>query len=371
MNKLKKAVSFLALFVFTLTVFGCNSNTAAIVNGEKITKAQFNRAMDQKKKSLELQGASFDSEQGKQMVSALEQQTIEELIQETLVMQAVEKEKLKPSDKEVNDQLEALKKQYGGEEEFAKLVKQYNYTVEETKHKLMLDLAFNKLYEKVTADVKVTEADAKKYYEQNTSQFFVPDQIKARAILVKYGASGNDPMTGQPVPGRAEKDALKIANDVIAKLNAGEDFAKLAEQYSEDETSKKDGGLIKDLEGKSPYSKNTVMPAEFDEAALALKDGQHSKEPVKTESGYYIIKLEGVTPEKQLSYEEAKETIMKNLPNQRKQEKFNEYYTKLEKEAKIENKISGKTPDTQGQQTPGGTGGGEGQQLPEGHPSVK
>lgn len=97
---------------------------------------------------------------------------------------------------------------------------------------------------------------------------------------------------------RSDEEAKKLADDLAKRIKAGEDFAKLAEEYSEDPGSKQTGGLYEDV------NVNTWVP-EFKEAALTLPIGEIS-DPVRTDYGYHVMKVEKrtVTP-----FEEAKETL--------------------------------------------------------------
>lgn len=372
MFNFKKAVSVAVMLTLAFTVAGCSTNTVAVVNGEKITKTELKRSLDIKKIALEQQGAKFTGEQGEMMVKALEQQTLEELIQQKILFQAAKKESVLPTKAEVNKELEAIKTQFGGAKAFEDALKQFKYTNKDIEEKLTFDIAYQKLFEKVTKDIKVTEKEAKTYYDQNKAMIKAPAKIKARAILIKFDDPNQQAMNGQPPAkvGRNEQEAEKLAKDIISQLNDGASFEKLAKEKSEDERFKKDGGLIKDTKGNAPYEKSTVMPQEFDQAAEALKAGKYTEKPVKTPQGFYIIKLESLTPEKQLTFDEAKKRIIEDLPMVRKQEKFNEYFTKLEKSAKVENKLAKKATEENkknGQETGQDSTSGGGQ-LPPGHP---
>lgn len=377
MTKLRKAIGILIVLVFSFSVIGCGSKSVAVVNGEKIAQTELDKQMTIKKAALEQQGASFTGQQGEGMIKALEQQTLEEMIQQKLLMQAAKKEGLEPTKAEIDKELASIKSRFGGDKAFNDAIKQFKYTVEDVKEKLAFDLAYTKLFDKVTADVKVTEKDAKDYYDKNKEYIKDPIMIEARAILVKFDDPQQQAMQGQPPAkvGRTQEEAEKLAKDIIKQLDNGTSFNKLAEEKSEDDRFKADGGLVKDAEGKSLYVKGTVMPAEFDQAAEGLKAGSYTKEPVKTSQGYYIIKLETLKPEKQLTFEEAKDRMLKDLPLIRKQEKFNEYFTNLQKSAKIENNLTkdaekspagAENPST-GTQDPSSDSG----QLPPNHPTIE
>ncbi|ENU24673.1 hypothetical protein F993_00919 [Acinetobacter proteolyticus] len=118
------------------------------------------------------------------------------------------------------------------------------------------------------ANLAVTEADLQQAYTA-----FVDKQQKDVKREVKHILITTD--------ARDDAAAQKLANEVYAKIQAGESFAQAAAQYSEDPSSKANGGLV---EAYAPG----VFSADFDNAVTALKNGQISK-PVKTQYGYHII----------------------------------------------------------------------------------
>ncbi len=137
----------------------------------------------------------------------------------------------------------------------------------------------------------ITDADLNKLYEADKSAYTM---ASVRHILI----STKDPMSGTEK--RKPEEALKLANEIEAKLKKGEDFAKLAKQYSEDPGSKDNGGLYENADV------NEWVP-EFKNAALTLPIGQIS-DPVKTDYGYHIIKVEKREKNDQKLREKAIET---------------------------------------------------------------
>jgi peptidyl-prolyl cis-trans isomerase D len=117
----------------------------------------------------------------------------------------------------------------------------------------------------------VGATDVRRYYDQNIEQFSTPDQVRASHVLIKVGENQDDAA------------ARKKADEVLAKAKAGEDFAALAKQYSEDESNNTNGGDL-GLFGRS------AMVKEFEDVAFSLEPGQIS-DVVKTQFGYHVIKL--------------------------------------------------------------------------------
>ena len=116
----------------------------------------------------------------------------------------------------------------------------------------------------------VTEDEIKDYYEDE-----LIGDMEASHILITANYQTDDEKEA------AEAEALKTAKEVIAKLDAGEDFAKLAKEYSKDGSAENGGALGRFGHGD--------MDEDFEAAAYKLEVGKYTKEPVKTKYGYHII----------------------------------------------------------------------------------
>ncbi|WP_297992031.1 peptidylprolyl isomerase [Anoxybacillus sp.] len=182
-----------------------------------------------------------------------------------LVHEKVLSKKFKVTDEELNKEIENLKEMYG---------MQYDLAVQQNGEEAIRNMVKLDLLRQKAAmeDVKVTDEELKKYYEE-----YKP-KVKASHILV---------------------EDEKTAKEIKAKLEKGEDFAKLAKEYSKDTGSAQNGG---DLGWFGPGK----MVEEFEKAAYALNKGEIS-EPVKTQFGYHIIKV--TDKEEKKSFDEMKEQI--------------------------------------------------------------
>lgn len=161
------------------------------------------------------------------------------------------------------------------------------------------------LKREIERKVQISDADAKDYYEANKDQFVEPEKYRARHILV---------------------DTEQEANDLLVRLNAGEDFAALAKEKSKCPSKEKGGDL-------GLASKGQMVP-EFENAALLLEPGKTS-EVVKTQFGYHIVRLEEKQPATERSYEEVKDQIKQTMLPLKQKEKFEV----LIKELKEKNKV--------------------------------
>jgi peptidyl-prolyl cis-trans isomerase C len=134
-------------------------------------------------------------------------------------------------------------------------------------------------FTQLSKETKVSEADARKYYEDHKQDW---DVVTARHILVRFQGSQVPLKPG--AKDLTDAEALAKAQELRKRLVAGEDFATLAKAESDDAGSAANGGDL----GTFHHGQ---MVAAFDTAAYALKPGEIS-EPVKTQFGYHIIKLE-------------------------------------------------------------------------------
>ena len=133
---------------------------------------------------------------------------------------------------------------------------------------------------KIGAATPVTEQDLQAYYDQHRDEYRVPDQVKVRHILIKTplpGAGGKEDEKGVA-------DARAKADSVLKELKAGGDFGKLAEKYSEDPGSAKNGGEL------GWIGRGRTVP-EFEKAAFSLAKGQTS-DLIKSSYGFHIINVE-------------------------------------------------------------------------------
>jgi peptidyl-prolyl cis-trans isomerase D len=147
--------------------------------------------------------------------------------------------------------------------------------------------------------IPVTAEDIQRHYEDNQKQYSTPEQVRASHILFK-------------TEGKDEADVKKQAEEVLAKVKApGSDFAKLANQYTEEEIGKTRGG---DLD----FFERGRMAKEFEDAAFALQPGEVSG-LVKSPFGYHIIKVTDRKPASKRSLEEVRAQIEDQIKWERAQ----------------------------------------------------
>ena len=151
----------------------------------------------------------------------------------------------------------------------------------------------------------VSDEEALSYFNSNPKEFVIPEKRQVRHILLK-APKEMDPKEREEIRNKAES----IRN----RISGGEDFASVAKSESQDEGSQANGG---DLGFLSPGS----MSSTFEQAAFKLKPGEISN-PVRTDQGYHIIRVDTITEESQKSFEESKQQIIDKLLEERARKKI-------------------------------------------------
>lgn len=187
-------------------------------------------------------------------------------------------------DVEVND--EELSKWYA--------TVQNDYKTEPKVKLKYLDFSYSTVGQKIT----VEEDELKNYFDDNSAEFSIPEKRSARHILFKADESS---------PAEVHDEQRKKAEEILALAKQGEDFASLAEKYSEGPSKSNGGDLGQFGRGQ--------MVKPFEDATFSLELNGIS-EVVKTAFGYHIIKVESIVPSETKPFSEVENTIREKLQNQ-------------------------------------------------------
>jgi parvulin-like peptidyl-prolyl isomerase len=166
----------------------------------------------------------------------------------------------------------------------------------------------NKLYGKyILTDMKATEEEIQKYFEQNRKQFILPEMRRLAHILV---------------------DSLDTAKDVLKRLREGTSFESLAKEFSKDTQSANRGGEVGWIQ------KGQVLPP-IEKAAFSMNPGEVS-DPVKTDLGYHIIKVLELRPSQLKDFSQARMEVEKKVLQKKREEKIKYWVDQLRAVSKIE-----------------------------------
>lgn len=232
---------------------------------------------------------------------------VEQLIADKIVAAEAKKEKISITNEDLDKEVEQLKQSYGGEEVFNQVLASNNTTVGVLKDELKNYLTMRKLIE---PQIEISDEEIKTYFDENKDSLGEAEQVKASHILVEDEA---------------------VAKEVKQKLTDGADFTELAKEYSTDEGSKENGGEL----GFFPRG---TMVTEFDDAAFSLPINEIS-DPIKSDYGYHIIKVEEKKEAKEANFEDSKATIKETLIDQKLETEYSTWLEEKKKDYDIENSL--------------------------------
>src|SRR3954452_14958339 len=287
--------------------------TVTLPDPPHFTKCVANQAKQPVPKGAKKPTAAQLKTQCKQQYDALKQQVMQFLVSSEWIQQEAEKQGVKVSDKEVQKQFADQKKQsFQKEEDYKKFLQNSGMTEADLLFRVKLDVISNDVRTKIIKGKdKVTDAQIAAYYNKNKQRFAQPERRDLEVVLTRN---------------KAKAAAAKAA------LDSGQKFASVAKKYSIDEASKAQGG-------KLPGVAKGQQEKAFDDAIFGADKGKIVG-PVKTQFGYYVFKVDKITPASQQTLAQTKDTIKNLLKSQNQQKALNDFVTKFRKDYKNKTKCA-------------------------------
>lgn len=222
-----------------------NEGLAASVNGQPIAVEDYQNQIAQVEAFFKQEGLDFESEEGQERLAQARRQVLEQMIDQELISQAAAEMNITVSDEELESNVQEIVAQSGGDEQFNQSLQEMGTSYDEFRKMLLDQLLSEAVFNAVTDSIPSSA-----------------EQVHARHILLPTRES---------------------AEEVLARLEAGEDFAFLAREYSEDVSSRERGGDM----GFFPRG---VMPPEVEDAAFSLEVGEIS-DIVPSQFGFHIVQV--------------------------------------------------------------------------------
>ncbi|MGQ9604060.1 MAG: peptidylprolyl isomerase [bacterium] len=291
------------------------SGIAVMVNGKALTEADI---MQEEERLMRQFGAQIDTSQIDEMKQVLRDQAIRNMIDRELLRQAADKEKIKVEKSDIQERIDEIAQRVGSKEALLERLEVMGMSEDALRLELENGMRIEKLIEKHSQVKKVSDEEARTFYDQNKERFVQPERIRASHILIQVDANAS------PTEKQAER---KEAERILSELKKGADFAQLASQYSDCPSKQKGGDL--------GYFSRGQMVEPFEEAAYALGVGEISG-IVETQYGYHIIKLTDRQETRVIPFEEVKPNLIDYIQEEKKQEAIGKYLEGLRSSAKIE-----------------------------------
>jgi len=284
----------------------------ARVNGEDVKKADLDRMI----KTMEGRAGQVVPPDRRDEIY---RGALDQLIVYTLLKQESKNKGVKVDEAEIDQKMQEVRGQFPTQEAFEKALKDRGMTVDSLKSDARTDLSVNKVMETAVANVPgPTDAEAKDFYDKNPNKFKQDEQVRASHILVRVEPNAD---------AKAKAKARAEIDSVLKQLQGGADFAKLAQQHSQDGSAAQGGDL--------GYFPRGHMVPEFDRVAFSLPVGQLSG-IVTTQFGYHVLKVTDKKPPRTVPFEEAQAQIKQYLEQDKKQKAADAYIEGLKKKSKID-----------------------------------
>jgi len=283
----------------------------ARVNSEGVRRSDFERLL----KNVELNNGPVPPDRRDEIL----RKVLDELITYTVLKQEAKARKVTVSDAEVETQLNSLRASAKTEANFNKELAARKMTIEQLRADARNELAIARMMsDQVASAAPATDAEAKAFYDQNPNRFKRDEAVRASHILIKVDQGADEATKKQA---RAKIDAI------LKRAKAGEDFAALAKENSDDGSASQGGDL-------NFFPKEQMVP-EFSNAAFALKTGEIS-DVVTSQFGYHIIKVTDRKPAGTVPLQEVNDRVKQFLTEQKKQQQAQAFIAQLREKAKIE-----------------------------------
>jgi peptidyl-prolyl cis-trans isomerase C len=300
-------------------------SVAVIVNGFGVTEAELQEIIKPDLEKMAQQGKQLPPAFAQALEKRLRQQAIDKIIVGRLLDEQVKEANIVITEEELASQftkVAAAQKPPLSLDEFKTKLAEYGQDFDELKQQFRKRLAYMKVMEAQWAGkINITEEDAKKYYDENPTNFEVKEQVRASHILIK-----TDTTDSEADPNQVKAEAKAKIQGLLEQIKGGADFAELAKANSDCPSAARGGDLDFFPRGK--------MVPPFEKAAFELEVGKVS-DIVETRFGYHIIKVTDHKDASTTSFEQAKNSLIIQLTQQKQAEIANKYIESLKAAANI------------------------------------
>ncbi|MCG2711604.1 MAG: peptidylprolyl isomerase [Candidatus Omnitrophica bacterium] len=283
----------------------------AVINSEPITQIDVDEIL------APIYQQYKNTYSGKELEAKLEvarADILNQLIGDKLILQEAKKKELRVDAKEVDKLVGELKSNFKTIEEFDKVLKEQNVTLNDLSKRYEEQLLIKKAVgQEVLSKIIISPADISNYYEKNKEKFTVPKQIRLRNIFLSVKNN--------------EEEILQKANNIYEQLQKGTAFIELVEKYS-------DAPNVVDS-GDMGFIKRGSFREEIEDIVFNLEVGDFTK-PLKTSSGFYLFKVIEKKEASIPALEIVQEKIHSQLFGQAVEKKVKEWVNKLKESALIE-----------------------------------
>lgn len=337
---------FATVAVSALLLTGCTfgqKDAIIKVNDQNITQSQFDKVFDKATSNSMFSQMGMDVKKDKTsfLYLMIKDKVVNELIVKSLIDQEMVKRNIKVTKDDTDKELKELIDKIGSKEKFNELLKQNGISSDQFKEELV-DMVKMKKLVNTLSNIKVSDADAKKFYRENIQKFKYPDKVRASHILILASPEEiKNKITADPANKGLSKSEIQAkikselavrlekANKILAEVKKDpSSFAKVAKETSDDKASAEKGGDL------GFFSKQEMVQP-FSKVAFSQKPNTISG-IVESPYGYHIILVKDRMKAGQEPFEKVKDQIVMYLQNEAQMKVLENLIESLKKQAKIE-----------------------------------
>jgi len=290
------------IILFYALPLQAGGNVVARVNGVAISAYQLEVAISKQISTATFHGTVPDEKRSEFREQALQNLIIFELQYQDALLRG-----FKPDKKIAKKRVEAIKSRFNSEKEYKKSLFEAGLTEDDIRSGVEKYLVVEDAIKKTVIDAaRWNDADLKAYYDSNVDKFKQPESVKLRIISIA---------------------AEKKAAEALARVRSGEAFGTVAAKMSEDNFRTRGGDI-------GSVHRGRIYP-ELEAEAFNLGTGEVSG-LIRAEGMWFIIKIEEKKPEQQLTFEETKDKLRKELEAKRSAELLEKWNKELRAKATVE-----------------------------------
>ena len=340
----KKLLATIALSAILFTGCGIKSAQTIIkVNDKNITQGQFDESFNKQTNNGMIAQLGINVKDGKNnfLYYLIKERVVNELIVRELLEQEMDKRDIKVTKEDTENAIKEIVDKVGSKEQLQQILKQNGVSAADFRKDLAQEVRMKKLAKEL-GNSDVSDADAKKYYNENIKQFKYPEKVRASHILIAVNPQEIEEIitSNKENAGLSKEEIKKKVDAEIAAKKAKADkvlaevkkdpsqFAKIAKENSDDTTTAVKGGEL------GFFSAQEMVP-EFSKAAFSMKPNTVSG-LVKTNFGYHIIMVTDRMAAGQEPFEKVKNDIKAYLQNQKQLQLIDNLVESLKKNSSIE-----------------------------------
>ena len=285
----------------------------AVVNDEVVTEADLDEALvsgiDELKKE-------YSGDELKAKIEEERKELLTQMIENKLILQEAKKINITADDSEVEQRFKEVKSHFPSEDVFYAEVEKSGISTEILKKRYRENIMMAKLVDhQVRNKVVVTPIEIESYYNKHAEELKAPESVHLRCIVIRVEA------------GSTEEVAKQKADDVLKLARDGRDFGELAKTYSQGAKAQESGDF--------GFVEKGQMREDFEKVIFSLKPGEVG-DPLKTDTGYYIFKVDEKKDSRVRPLAEARADIENIIFRDKAQKRYQDWIEKLKRDAFIQ-----------------------------------